>query len=171
MVVHTKYYLSLKLLSIWTMGKWWNIKSWVKCLYWLVLLTMSCIQFTWCRSPFRVIPRIHKDFLFWSPSKPLLNMTSIPTAIPVCLNCLPFAVAHALYATVFESPVTLLAIENNSEFHTTPLVHNYVRLYHNYTHSYINLTTTTTLPTITMQRWSNHLATMQFEVLQLLMLA
>ena len=32
------------------MGRWWNIKSQIKYLYWLVLLTMSCIQFTWCRS-------------------------------------------------------------------------------------------------------------------------
>jgi len=51
MVVHTKDYLALKLLSIWIMREWWNIKSQVKYLYWLVLLTMSCIQFTWCRSP------------------------------------------------------------------------------------------------------------------------
>ena len=57
--------------------------------------------------PLGVIPRVYKTFLFWSPFKPLLDMTSIPTVIQVRLNHLPLNGTHNLYATILENPVTL----------------------------------------------------------------
>jgi len=67
--------------------------------------------------------------------------------------------------------VTLIMIENNAEFCTTSLVHNYIWLYHNYMRLCVDLTATTSLPTVAMQRWSNRLTAMQFEILHLLMLS
>jgi len=59
-------------------------------------------------------------------------MTPIPIIIPIRLDHLFLAATHVPYAVVLESLVTLLVIESNAEFHTTPLVHNYIWLYHNY---------------------------------------
>jgi len=121
--------------------------------------------------PFEVISRVYKDSLFQLLSKPLLDMTSIPTIIPVHLDCLPLTTTHALHAVILESLVMLIMIESNSKFHTMLLVHNYVQLYHNYVHLQVNLITTTFLPTIAMQRWSSCFAIMWFKVLQLPMLS
>jgi len=121
--------------------------------------------------PFRVIPRVYKTFLFQSPSKRLLDMTSIiPAHIPVRLSRLPLNGTHNLFAAILENPVALFAIEQDPEYRTTPLVHHYIRLYHNYACARVDLTTASTLSSIALQRWSNRLATMRFEILQLLML-
>jgi len=98
-------------------------------------------------------------------------MTIIPSPLPIHLDRLPLSTTHQLYATVLKNPVALYAIKNNPDFWTAPLVHNYVWLYHNYVHSQVELTATTTLSSFTVARWSNRLAMMQFELVQLLMLA
>ena len=97
-------------------------------------------------------------------------MTSIPSPLSVHLDCLPLHVTHQLYAAVLENPIILYAVENNPDFQTAPLAHNYMWLYHNYARFKVELTTTTTLPSFTVARWSNHLAAMWFEVVQLLVL-
>jgi len=98
-------------------------------------------------------------------------MTSIiPVHIPIRLDRLPLNGTHNLYAAVLKNPVALFAIEQDSEYRTTPFVHHYIRLYHNYARARVNLTTASTLSTIALQRWSNRLAAMRFEILQLLVL-
>jgi len=98
-------------------------------------------------------------------------MTSIPTVIPICFDCLPLNGTHNLYAAILENPVSLFMIEQDQEFKRTPLVHNYIQLYHNYVRAQVDLTTSSTLSAVAVQRWSNCLAAMWFKVLQLLMLA
>jgi len=121
--------------------------------------------------PFGVIPRVYKAFLFQSPSKHFLDMTStIPTSIPIRLDRLPLNGIHNLYAAVLENLVALFAIEQDPEYKRTLLVHHYIRLYHNYARARVDLTTASTLSAIALQRWSNRLAAMRFEILQLLML-
>jgi len=98
-------------------------------------------------------------------------MTSIiPAHIPIRLDHLPLNGTHNLYAAVLENPVALFAIKQDPEFRTTPLVHHYIQLYHNYVRARVDLTTASTLSSIALQRWSNRLAAMRFEILQLLML-
>jgi len=98
-------------------------------------------------------------------------MTStIPASIPIRLDCLPLNGTHNLYAAVLENLVALFAIEQDPEYRTTPLVHNYIQLYHNYARARVDLTTASTLSSIALQRWSNRLAAMRFEILQLLVL-
>jgi len=121
--------------------------------------------------PIGVIPRIYKASRFQSPSKLLLDMTFIPAVIPVRLNHLPLNGVHNLYAAILENPVALYAIEQDQEFKETPLVHHYIRLYHNYARGRVDLISASTLSSIALQRWSNRLAAMRFEILQLLVLA
>jgi len=98
-------------------------------------------------------------------------MTStIPTVIPIRLDCLPLNGIHNLYAVILENPVALFAIEQDPDYKRTPLVHHYIWLYHNYVRARVDLTTTSTLSSIALQRWSNRLAAMRFEILQLLVL-
>jgi len=97
-------------------------------------------------------------------------MTSIPAVIPVRLNHLPLNGVHNLYAAVLENPVALFAIEQDQEYKETPLVHHYIRLYHNYARGRVDLISASTLSSIALQRWSNRLAAMRFEILQLLVL-
>jgi len=98
-------------------------------------------------------------------------MTTIPIDIPVRLDCLPLNSLHNLHAMILENPVVLYMIEQDLEFKRTPLVHHYIWLYHNYARARVDLTTASTLSSVAIQRWSNHLATMRFEILQLLVLA
>ena len=122
--------------------------------------------------PFGVIPRVYKAFHFRSPSKRLLDMTStIPAVIPIRLDHLPLSGTHNLYAVILENPVALFAIEQDPEYKGTLLVHHYIWLYHNYARARVDLTTASTLSSIALQRWSNRLAAMRFEILQLLVLA
>jgi len=98
-------------------------------------------------------------------------MTPIPIDIPICLDRLPLNGLPNLYAAILENPVALYVIKQDPEFKRTPLVHHYIQLYHNYARARVDLTTTSTLFSIALQRWSNCLATMRFEILQLLVLA
>ena len=95
----------------------------------------------------------------------------IPIDIPIRLDHLPLNSLHNLYAVILENLVALYVIKQDPEFKRAPLVHHYIQLYYNYARARVDLTTTSTLSSITIQRWSNCLAAMQFEILQLLVLA